>query len=778
MALAVSVSCHLEEPAAIDGLGPDPATDTLVITPQDITVPVGSVVIFAAPDQTVEGTPVTGPVEWTVAGGQGGTITTMGVFQASGTGDYTVNGKRSGKTGRSKVTVTSSPATLTSVTVAPNAVTLQPGATFTFAVSGLMSDGSTVPVTGTWTATGGTIDSTGAYHAGSTAGQFRVIVTQQGGTRADTAAVTISAAAPTLQAVEVTPTSVSLTPGGTQQFNAVGRMSDGSSASVTVTWSETGGSITSAGRYTAGSTAGSFRVIATQQGGTKADTSVVTITPAAPTLTGVEVTPSSVNLSPGAGQQFSAIGRMSDGSTSSVSVNWSATGGTVSGTGAYTAGATAGTFRVIATQQGGTRADTASVTIAVPPPTITLQAIELTPASASLLTGGTQQFSVVGRMSDNSTSSVAVTWSATGGTVSGSGLYTAGNTPGTWRIIAVEQGGTKADTSTITVSAPAPTLSAVELTPGEREPPDQRVAAVLRRWPHERWQHLGRERQLDRYRWHDQRGRPVHRRQHAGHFQGHRDSAGRHRGRYLERDDLGAGADVDRHRTHALERVAYNWRDPAVLGGRAHERRQYVGRVRQFSETGGTITAGGLYTAGSTAGTFRVIAVRQGDTKADTANVTITAPAPTLTAVEVTPTSASLAAGATQQFTAVGRMSDGSTTSVAVTWSETGGTISGTGLYTAGSIGGTFRVIAVQQGDTKADTASVTITAAAPTLSAVEVTPATASVAAGATQQFTAVGRMSDNSTSSVTVTWSATGGTIYDGRAVHGRDAPRAATR
>ena len=117
---------------------------------------------------------------------------------------------------------------------------------------------------------------------------------------------------------------------------------------------------------------------------------------------------------------------MSDNSTSSVTVTWSATGGTVSGSGAYTAGGTAGTFRVIATQQGGTLADTASVTIAVPPPTVTLTAIELTPASASLLTGAAQQFSAVGRMSDNSTSGVAVTWSATGGTVSGSGLYTAG----------------------------------------------------------------------------------------------------------------------------------------------------------------------------------------------------------------------------------------------------------------------------------------------------------------------------------------------------------------
>ncbi len=176
---------------------------------------------------------------------------------------------------------------------------------------------------------------------------------------------------------------------------------------------------------------------------------------------------------------------MSDNSTSSVTVTWSATGGTVTGSGAYTAGGTAGTFRVIATQQGGTLADTASVTIAVPPPTVTLTAIELTPASASLLTGATQQFSAVGRMSDNSTSGVAVTWSATGGTVSGSGLYTAGATPGTYRVIAVEQGGTKADTSSITVSAPAPTLSAVEISPDQREPADLGDAAVLRCRSHE-----------------------------------------------------------------------------------------------------------------------------------------------------------------------------------------------------------------------------------------------------------------------------------------------------
>ena len=49
------------------------------------------------------------------------------------------------------------------------------------------------------------------------------------------------------------------------------------------------------------------------------------------------------------------------------------------------------------------------------------------------------------------------------------------------------------------------------------------------------------------------------------------------------------------------------------------ERRGHDGARVTYSATGGTISSGGLYTAGSTAGTFRVIAVQQGGTLADTA---------------------------------------------------------------------------------------------------------------------------------------------------------------
>jgi hypothetical protein len=58
---------------------------------------------------------------------------------------------------------------------------------------------------------------------------------------------------------------------------------------------------------------------------------------------------------------------MSDGSTSAVTVVWSASGGTISSAGLYTAGQTAGSFRVIASESGGTLADTSAVSVAAPP---------------------------------------------------------------------------------------------------------------------------------------------------------------------------------------------------------------------------------------------------------------------------------------------------------------------------------------------------------------------------------------------------------------------------
>jgi hypothetical protein len=79
--------------------------------------------------------------------------------------------------------------------------------------------------------------------------------------------------------------------------------------------------------------------------------------------------------------------------------------------------------------------------------------------------------------------------------------------------------------------------------------------------------------------------------------------------------------------------------------------------------------------------------------------------------VAISPKSAPLIEGASQQFSA----SVTGTSNTAATWSATGGTISATGLYVAGSAAGSFTVTATSVADTtKFAQASVAITAPAP----------------------------------------------------------------
>jgi hypothetical protein len=62
-----------------------------------------------------------------------------------------------------------------------------------------------------------------------------------------------------------------------------------------------------------------------------------------------------------------------------------------------------------------------------------VQSIALSPTSASLSTGGTKQFAVTGTLSDGSTASLTtVGYSASGGTISANGLYTAPLTAGSY----------------------------------------------------------------------------------------------------------------------------------------------------------------------------------------------------------------------------------------------------------------------------------------------------------------------------------------------------------
>src|ERR1043166_7094390 len=83
---------------------------------------------------------------------------------------------------------------------------------------------------------------------------------------------------------------------------------------------------------------------------------------------------------------------------------------------------------------------------------LTLTSLRLTPKPVAVLVSDTTRFTASATWSNGTTTlPVPKTWTATGGTIDTSGLYTAGGTPGTYRAIVA--GGGKADTAVITVQA-------------------------------------------------------------------------------------------------------------------------------------------------------------------------------------------------------------------------------------------------------------------------------------------------------------------------------------
>ena len=138
------------------------------------------------------------------------------------------------------------------------------------------------------------------------------------------------------------------------------------------------------------------------------------------------------------------------------------------------------------------------------------------------------------------------------------------------------------------------------------------------------------------------------------------------------------------------------------------------------------------------------------------------APAKTLVSINVTPSTASIALGMTQQFTAIGVYSDNSFQEMTaqVTWTSSSMNVAivsnqpgSNGL--ASSIGQGTTLVTASLGNVS-NSATLLVTAPK-TLVSINVTPSTASIALGMSQQFTATGVYSDTSTQDLTtaVVWS-----------------------
>jgi hypothetical protein len=255
------------------------------------------------------------------------------------------------------------------VVVSPRLMTLEGNQSVRFAAYGSYLPGSSELTAIEWTATGGSIGTDGSYTSGGE-GEFKVIGKKKGwANRApptDTAVVIVVPPQPTVIGLDVTPTDES-TPAGTMvQFRALGWLSDSSQVAVGVSWTATGGVIDVGGLYKAGSTPGTYKVIATHVSTGKADTVAIGVTAAV--TQSIRLSPSSLSLSTGMTKQYAVTATMSDGSTATpAGVSYSTTGGSISSTGLYTAPTSGGNFTVtarLANINGGSFSSSSSVSVA------------------------------------------------------------------------------------------------------------------------------------------------------------------------------------------------------------------------------------------------------------------------------------------------------------------------------------------------------------------------------------------------------------------------------
>lgn len=268
-----------------------------------------------------------------------------------------------------------------------------------------------------------------------------------------------------LASITITPDSVSLAGGATQQFSAVGRDAGGNLVAISPVWSVVagGGAISASGLFTAGGAPGTYRnTVTASAGGKSASASVTIIVGALATIT---VTPNPASLGAGASQQFTAVGRDGGGNVVPITPSWSvvAGGGTISSAGLFTAGTAAGTFENTVTATSGVKTGAATVTIAA----AVVETIQVTPNPATLAAGATQQFTAVGRDAGGNVVPITPVWSvvAGGGTISPSGLFTAGAAAGRYANTVTASTGGKTGTASVVVTPGV--LARIVVTPNE-----------------------------------------------------------------------------------------------------------------------------------------------------------------------------------------------------------------------------------------------------------------------------------------------------------------------
>ena len=578
-------------------------------------------------------------------------------------------------------------ATLETISVTPETTNINVGTIQAFTATGNYSDGSTQDITANavWSSsdTGIAVINAAGEVSGVATGSVTISATL-GGING-TAELTVDANPRTLDAITLTPATSTIQVNTRQSFIATGEYSDGSTLDISsfVTWSSSDTSIAtvSATGEVFGVSEGSVMINATL--GTVTGSAELLVSGVAPTLDSIRVLPDSAVISINATQSFTATGYYSDGSSQIITsgVSWTSSDSNIANVNATgeAIGVAAGKVTISAILGGVT--GNASLTVSANAPT--LDSIVVSPNTANINVGTIQAFTATGNYSDGSTQDITANavWSSsdTGIAVINAAGEVSGVATGSVTISAT-LGGING-TAELTVDANPRTLDAITLTP---------ATSTIQ----------------------------VNTRQ-----------------SFIATGEYSDGSTLD-----ISSFVTWSSSDTSIATVSA------TGEVFGVSEGSVMINA----TLGTVTGSAELL---------------VSGVAPTLDSIRVLPDSAVISINATQSFTATGYYSDGSSQIITsgVSWTSSDSNIANVNA-TGEAIGvaaGKVTISAILGGVT--GNASLTVSANAPTLDSIVVSPNTAAIDEGATQRFTATGIFSDGSSKdySAIVVWNSNDATV-----------------
>lgn len=626
---------------------------------------------------------------WSSSDSSVATVSSGGMLSAKASGACSITAKSGSVSGSFSLNV--APA-LVSIAVTPATVSIAPGTTQQFIATGTYSDNSSQNLTSSvnWSSSnaGAVSISTTSPIAGlaMALAPGSATITATSGSVSGTASLIVTSA--TAISIVVTPVNESLPLGLTQQYAANATFSDGTAQDVTnvATWQSSAtqiASITTSGLATA-KNVGTTNISATF--GSAANSTPLTVNAA--NLNSISITPSNGSIAQGTKIQLAAIGTFNDGGTRDIThqATWSSSDPTIASVGAangFLSAVAPGLVNITASLGSATDTVPLNVTAAK------IVSISLTPALATVPISGHVHFIATGVFDDSSTQDISMSsaWTssntaiATVGSTSGSFGSATGVSTGSATISASFSYAGASATGSAPLTVSSATLSSISLTP---------TSGLIAP------------------------------------------------GSSLQFTATATFSDGSKQTINSS--VTWSSSNTSVA----------------------TVSTAGV-ALGQSAGTVTITA----QSGALSATASLVVESSTLSSIQVTPQLSSIPATIQTQFKAIGTFANGDTQDLtpAVTWTSSSSSVA-TISNAGGSIGvatgvapGTVTITAVFAG--QVGTASLTVSNA--TLTSVAVTPATATINVGSSQQFTAKGTFSDGSTAGITgqVTWSSSSAAV-----------------